>query len=159
MKKLFILLIGALMFLPISLSSCSGDDDNDNEIIGSTTDLIGVWESVSGSAQIKKDGKVIANQTLNNNSSRIEFYEDGTYRFGEYYDGEWDWDYEAYEWKYVNGKIILKDEQDDYEYYENYVVVKSLTSKKLIVNVIEKYIEDGSSYEMNSTVEFRKISN
>lgn len=145
------------MFLPISLSSCSGDDDNDNEIIGSTTDLIGVWESVSAVAQLKKDGKVIANESLKDNSTRIEFYEDGTYRFGEYYDGEWDWDYETYEWKYLNGKIILEEEQDDENY--NYVVVKSLTSKKLIANVIEKYIEDGISYEMNATVEYRKISN
>lgn len=139
------------MLMPISFTSCSDDDDE----IGSVSELVGTWEIVSRTYQWKEDGKVVDEETDNENDRRITFNEDGTYQVSEYYN-KWYWD-EAGTWSYENGKLTIRSTYEGESWSET-ATVKELTSSKLVLEYIDKYTEDGTSYEDYELSEYRKIS-
>lgn len=153
MKKInFLWLISILMLIPISFTSCSDDDDE----IGSASELVGTWEIVSRTYQQKEGGKVIEEGTENDNDSRVTFNEDGTCKVAEYYNNKWDWD-QSGTWSYKNGKITIRITDED-ESWSRTATVKELTSSKLVFEYINKYTKDGTSYEDYELKEYRKIS-
>lgn len=155
MKKInFLWLVGIFMLLPISLVSCSDDDE---ESVGNKSDLVGTWESVSCTYQWKEDGVIVEEGTDSDNDMRIKFNEDGTYASAEYYNNKWNWEEEG-AWNYKNGKITIRSTYDGETYSETFTV-KTLTSSKLVVEFIDRYTEDGTSYEDYALWEYRKISN
>lgn len=154
MKKInFLWLVGIFMLLPICLVSCSDDDE---EGVGNKSDLVGTWESVSCTYQWKEDGVIVEEGTDSDNDMRIKFNEDGTYASAEYYNNKWDWEEEG-TWNYKNGKITIRYE-DEGESYSESATVKALTSSKLVIEYIDRYTEDGISYEDYALWEYRKIS-
>ena len=88
----------------------------------------------------------------------IKFNADGTYETNEYdyYNNKWwGWDVTG-TWSYKNGKLtccIIEDEI----YYET-ITVKELTSSKVVVEGVDKYTENGKSYEEYYLEEYHKIS-
>ncbi len=151
MRKInFLWLIGLLLLMPLGFTSCSNDDDE----VGSASLLVGTWEIVSRTYQWKEDGKVVEEGSEHDNNSRITINEDGTYKVAEYYNGRWNWD-EAGTWSYKNGKIMIRS---TYEGFSRTVTVKELTSSQSLLEYIDKYIEDGISYEYYELSEYRKIS-
>lgn len=154
MKKIiFLWLVSILMLLPISFVSCSDDDE---EGVGSTSELVGTWEIVSRTYQWKEDGKIMEEGTENDSDTRITFSEDGTCKAAEYYNNKWNWD-ETGTWSYKNGKITIRSTYEGESYSET-ATVKELTSSKLVLEYIDKYTEDGTSYEDYELSEYRKIS-
>lgn len=141
-----------LAIMVLSFSACSNDEE---ENVGSTSDLIGTWEIVSYTYQWKEDGKVVEEGIDNENDERITFYEDGTFEGAEYYDGKWNRS-EQGTWSYKNGRITVWGTYEGGS--SESVTVKELTSSKLVVEYIDKYTEDGISYEDYGLTEYRKIS-
>lgn len=88
----------------------------------------------------------------------IKFNTDGTYETNEYdyYNNKWwGWDVTG-TWSYKNGKLtccIIEDEI----YYET-ITVKELTSSKVVFEGVDKYTENGKSYEEYYLEEYHKIS-
>lgn len=148
----FLWLISILMLFPFSLVSCSDDDDEGS--VGSTSELIGTWESVSRTYQWKEDGEIIDEGVENDSDIRVIFNEDGTCRMAEYYNGTWHWE-DGGVWSYKNGKITIIGSGGD---ERESATVKELTSSKLVLEFHDKYMEDGISYEDYGLVEYRKIS-
>ncbi len=148
--KFYINCLLAIMFL--GFSACS-DDDEDG--VGSASELVGTWEKVSCTYQWKENGKVVDEETDNENDRRITFNEDGTYQVSEYYN-KWYWD-DAGMWSYKNGKLTIRSTYEG-ENWSGTATVKELTSSKLVFEYINKYTEDGTSYEDYELSEYRKIS-
>ena len=148
--------IAVILFalLSVTFTSCSDDDDDS----GSASDLVGTWQRVSTTFQQKVNGKITEEYTNNDNNFMIKFNADGTYETNEYdyYNNKWwGWD-ETGTWSYKNGKLtccIIDDEI----YYET-ITVKELTSSKVVVEGVDKYTENGKSYEEYYLEEYHKIS-
>lgn len=152
MKKInFLWLVIILTLLPISFVSCSDDDE---EGVGSTSELVGTWEIVSHTYQWKEDGIIIEEGTENDSNTRITFNEDGTCKGAEFYNDKWNWDWNG-TWSYKNGKLSIAYPDSETET----ATVKELTSSKLVLEYIDKYTEDGTSYEDYEHSEYHKISN
>ena len=94
--------------------------------------------------------------TENDSDTRITFSEDGTCKTAEYYNNKWNWD-ETGTWSYKNGEITIRITYEGESYSET-ATVKELTSSKLVLEYIDKYTEDGTSYEDYELSEYRKIS-
>lgn len=150
MKKLNLLwLMGIMMLLPICFTSCSDDDD---EVPGSSSSLIGKWEIIYNKYQYKEDGKIIEQGEGEASGIGLIFHENGTCEHGEYYSGRWHWENMG-TWIYKNGKISVTDGG-----YTETVTVKKLTDSSLIVELFDKYTEDGVACEDYEYSEYRKIS-
>lgn len=139
--------------MTFSFSACSDDDDDS---VGSTSDLVGTWEIVSYSYQWKEDGEVVDEGTSNDHDSRIVFNENGTCKDAEFYSGEWHWNNEG-TWNYKNGKLTIKSTYEG-ETEITTATVKELTQSKLVVEAVDKYTEDGTVYEDWTLQEYRKVS-
>ncbi len=151
MKKInFLWLVSILMLLPIGFVSCSDDDD---EGVGSASDLVGTWEMTLNVWYEKKNGEIVDEGTDDEGGLRIIFKEDGTYMAGEYSDGNWDWE-GPYSWSYKDGKVTSIDEYGE----SSTVTLKELTSSKVVWEGYEKYTEEGDVYEYYDRYEYRKIS-
>ena len=135
-------------------TACSDDDDDS----GSASDLVGTWQRVYTTFQQKVNGKITEEDTNNENDFMIKFNADGTYETNEYdyYNNKWwGWDVTG-TWSYKNGKLtccIIEDEI----YYET-ITVKELTSSKVVFEGVDKYTENGKSYEEYYLEEYHKIS-
>lgn len=152
-KNKFLWLTAILMLLSVSFVACSDDEE---ESVGSVSELVGTWESVSYTYWWKENGNIVEEGTERESNIRVAFYEDGTCNSAEYYNGRWNWD-EAGTWSYKNGKITIKRTFGGESYSET-STVKELTSSKLVIEYIDKYTEDGISYEDYELSEYRKIS-
>ena len=158
MKKLnYLWMLGLLMFAAVNFSACSSDDD---EGPGSSSELVGLWESVSDKGWEKVNGK-IDYEWDDNGEFRLRFNSDGTYNEYEYDNGEWELDLnDTGTWEYKNGKIYCTfyDEYEDYT-YTNFVTVKELTSSRLVIETYFKETdEDGDVWEIYSLQEYKKVS-
>ena len=150
MKKInFLWLMGILMVLPVSFVSCSDDDEG----VGSASDLVGTWEMTLNVWYEKKNGEIVDEGTYDEGGLRIIFKEDGTYMSSEEDDGNWDLE-ERGSWSYKNGKLTATDEYGESET----VTLKELTSSKLVWEEYEKYTEGGDVYEYYDMYEYHKIS-
>lgn len=141
MKKINILwLISILMLLPISLVSCSDDDE---EGVGSASELVGTWECTYDYYYEKMNGKILYEEENDDIGHRIKFNADGTC----YSDGE------LANWSYKDGAIHIKS-SEGVEYYP----VKNLTSTELTIEAYEKFKEDGDTYEYYQKMIYKKNS-
>lgn len=150
MKKTnFLYLLG--LIITLSLSACSDDDEN----IGSPNDLIGTWQSGTGSGWIKENGKIIEEWTDEAiDELRVTFYEDGTFASYEYYNGKWEGELEG-TWTYKNGKIYTYDFEGN---LDDCMTVKSISSSSFVVEVYEKGTEGSITYEYYECGTYHKIS-
>ncbi|MGN1375826.1 MAG: hypothetical protein ACI4V5_04645 [Prevotella sp.] len=146
--------IAVILFalLSVTFTSCSDDDDDS----GSASDLVGTWERVSLTFQQKVNGIVTEEYTTNNIKFMTKFNADGSYETAEYYNNKWSWDVTG-TWSYKNGKITCCIIEEDDIYYVT-STVKELTSSKFVVEGVDKYTENGKSYEEYYLEEYRKIS-
>ena len=152
MKKLnYLWMLGLLMFAAVNFSACSSDDD---DAPGSSSELVGLWESVSFEGWEKEDGEIVYEWEDDDDEARVKLNSDGTFVTYEYYSGEWDL-CDTGTWEYKNGKIYTTFDDEEYEEEATEVAtVKELTSTRL---VIEEYEKDGS-YEYWGKSVYRKIS-
>ena len=153
MKKInFLWLVSILMLLPIGFVSCSDDDD---EGVGSASDLVGTWEVTHNVWYEKENGVKKDGDTDDDKGDlRIIFKEDGTYISGEKdEDGNWDWD-EPCSWSYKDGKLTSTDKYGESET----ITLKELTSSKLVWEEYEEEYVGGRTLEYYNMYEYRKIS-
>ena len=139
MKKInFLWLVSILMLLPIGFVSCSDDDDEvGSDEIGSSANLVGVWELVPDKTWVKENGEIIYD-TDEGSSIVIEFKADGT----------WNLVYEEDEgtWNYKNGVLTTSGIEDDGEIYSTRSTVKELTATKLVIEGYEEGIFEHAEY-------------
>ena len=153
MKKInFLWLMGILMVLPVSFVSCSDDDDE----VGSSADLVGVWEEVYYEWWEKENGKITYDGVDEGGEVRVEFKADGTLRDARMRNGKWDW-YDEGTWTYKNG-VLTTSVTEDGETYSESVDVKELTATKLVIEWYYKETDDGVVYEEWERTECRKVS-
>lgn len=142
MKKNNILFL-SLMLLVVGFTSCDKDDDDK---LGSVSDLIGTWTLERVYGYEKENGKITDEwDETPDHISQVIFKEEGSFYLRE--EGE-----EAFYlgiWSYKNGKLYC-----EYEDYEEVVTVKELTPTRLVVNSSTKEDE----YESNITQIFSKGS-
>lgn len=148
-KIKFLFLLGLLSVMTFSFSACSNDDGK----IGSESDLIGTWESVSFYYLSKEDGEIVDEGRETDNSQRIKFNADGTCEVSENNNGQWNKRGQG-TWVYKKGELTIKDGSGETESGN----VKELTSSKLVVESIDKYTDDGVDCEDIGEIEYRKIS-
>ncbi|WP_298073529.1 lipocalin family protein [uncultured Bacteroides sp.] len=156
MKKFKLLfLLGLLSVMALSISACSDDDEG----VGSASDLVGVWELVSYEYWEKEDGEITYERVENDRDERIEFKADGTWREAWMYNGKWDWfdEEEGDTWNYKNGTIIRSFIEDGRICSDEFHV-KELTATNLVVEWYEKETYDGVVYEEWERYEYRKVS-
>lgn len=117
-------------------TSCSDDDDN----LGSSAELVGIWESVFSEGWEIYNGKK-KEWSENDNTSRIVFNKDNTMK-GFYKSGNtWEQDYIG-TWEYKGGKIYATISDPEYPEEDDsdleIVKVLELTSSKLVIETIEE---------------------
>lgn len=145
MKKInFLWLVGIFMLLPISLVSCSDDDE---EGVGNKSDLIGLWEPIHIEGYEIYDGeKETWNEDLNEVDRggyyQLEFLDGGIFYSYSYENG---WEKDVEDGKYrLNGKrLVLRDDPDEEEYE---MTIVSLTKTTLVLEGKESY-DDEEYYE------------
>lgn len=133
----------------VGLASCSDDDEG-----GSTSDLVGTWQSVRWEEYEKVDGKIVYEDSRNDDSSKMTFHADGTYDLYEYTGKQWE-SSESGVWKYKGGKLYLSSDGYDYDDDAN---VASLSSTQLVLDFLEIYTEDGEKHEWYYKEVYKKIS-
>ena len=146
MKKInfYGLLLMLALVTTLGFASCSSDDDSGNEAT-SETSLIGTWTAVKGEFVLKEDGNVVQNFTDTELHTTFVFNSDGTFECVP--GGRWT----------LDGSELTLDYSTSYEAdYEHYNV--AFEGGKLVLSQIEKYEEDGHSYERNVRCIFTKIN-
>ena len=159
MKRLSIWNMLLIMMCSMTLVACSSDDD---EATGNTSDLIGLWEEIYTMGWEKENGNIEYEYEHNyeedgTQGARIEFKADGTYIQYDEENGEWEADIIG-TWEYKGNKIYVSyyDEYDETEYTQ-YVVVKELTSSRLVVESSAQDTFEGTLYEAYSYSINRKV--
>ena len=144
------------MFAAVNFSACSSDDDDAS---GSSSELVGLWESVSFEVWEKEDGEIVYEyewEDGDGGGDRVKLNSNGTFVTYEYYNYSGKWVLcDTGTWEYKNGKIYMTFDYGEYEEEVTEVAtVKELTSTRL---VIEAYEKDGY-YEYWGKSVYRKIS-
>jgi hypothetical protein len=148
MRKINLLwLIGIFMLIPISFTSCSGDEDKEKEESGSTSMLLGTWEYVYSYSLIKENGVIYDEETLYE-PIKWRFNADGTFETNDYDDG---WENDG-TWSYKKGELTMIGDKGKATY------PVTLTKSKLVLEATTEYTEDGNFYEVYNLLELRKIS-
>ena len=163
MKKLnYLWMLGLLMFAAVNFSACSSSDDEE-KVLGSSSELVGLWESVSMEGWTKLNGEIYDGVEMENEKVRIKFNADGTWIGYEFNEGEWETDSTG-SWDYENGKLYLTEEQeedseeDDEAFVSvDYLTVKELTSSRLVLEVSLKEDYAGMVYEVYACFTMKKI--
>ena len=141
MKKLnYLWMLGLLLFTVVNISACSSDDD---EGPGSASELVGLWEQISHKGWEKANGEIEYEWDENENDSRVQFNLDGTWEDFEYYEGEWDL-CDTGTWEYKGGKLYMTYDDED---YVGIFTVKELTSSRLVMEIYEKEVSEGETFE------------
>jgi len=143
MKKLF--LIVAAMFVAVSFSACSDDDDKDvnpNQIIG-TWQIIEIHENDSYSDEIWPTESDYYTYTFNENGTAILKWHDGSN--------------EEYNYNYsINGNVLTMNEKNETEPMTYIFQIKELTKSRLVLFEHEVNPDDENDvYE--ATLTFKKI--
>ena len=157
MKQLHsILALLLLMICSMNFTACSDDD----EAPGNTSDLIGLWEEIYNKGWEKENGKIdyeYEYEYEEGEGGRIEFKSDGTYIEYDAYDGDWEVDMIG-TWEYQGNKIyVTYYDEDDEKEYTQHIVVKELTSSRLVVEASEQETYNGTLYEVYAYSINRKI--
>lgn len=145
---IFMTAICLLSVMALSFSGCSDDD----EVSMSNSDLVGTWQLVRYHYQWKENGKVVEEGDEEDDSVMLRFEEDKTCYSAEHYNGKWNWSHKG-SWNYKGGKIEVFANGES-----EFATVKTLTSSKLIIESVDKYTEDGISYEDYALEEYRKVN-
>lgn len=159
MKKLF--LIVAALFVAVSSSACSDDDDknvNPNQIVGTwqITRAVG-YEIVPGEGKIGKDITYPIDDVNDDYGLYFTytFNENGTGRYKSYHyydnnelDSNW-----SIEYKISNNQLLIYEEPEEGNLTSVYDI-KELTKNKLVL--FEK-IDDNDGYKAEITTTFKKI--
>ena len=143
MKKLFPIV--AAMFVAVSFSACSDDDDKDvnpNQIIG-TWQIIEIHENDSYSDEIWPTESDYYTYTFNENGTAILKWHDGSN--------------EEYNYNYsINGNVLTMNEKNETEPMTYIFQIKELTKSRLVLFEHEVNPDDENDvYE--ATLTFKKI--
>ena len=144
MKKIFTKLL-VLLVVVASGMVLTGCEKNNQK------NLIGRWKLVSHDVEYKNGGDVEKNTVPLQYSMIWEFTADGTAIQTMEEEGEIDTATASY--TFGNNIITTNDDGDVMQ-----MVVKELTSKKLVVERSESEIEDGIRYTITTTLTFEKMN-
>ena len=160
MKKIsFFWLVSILMLLPICFVSCSDDDE---ESVGSASNLIGLWDPVHAEGYEIYDGKKDTwNENINAESegsdyARVEFFEDGTCTRYIYYKGSWVVDDDGEGVYQVKGNKLYIVSVGDADEDDSSTIVK-LTSNQLIIERRDIWKNGDEVEEYYEKITSRKI--
>jgi hypothetical protein len=149
MKTKIFYWLGCLL-LTLMFTSCSDDDG-----VGSGENLVGTWEIIHDEGWERVDGVTNSEWDDYDNYLRLLFEEDKTFVMQEYYGNRWH--KELYgTWSLKSGKLKLysEDSEDEPEVY----TVKTLNATTLIIEMSDKYKEDGETWEEFNRLTFTRIS-
>ena len=161
MKKLnYLWMLGLLMFAAVNFGACSSDGD---DAPSSSSELVGLWESVSVEGWTKLNGEIYDGVEVENEKVRIKFNADGTWVGYEFNEGEWEADSTG-TWDYKNGKLYITEEQEEEGEEDDeaivsvdYLTVKELTSSSLVLEVSLEDNYAGMLYEFYVCLTMKKI--
>jgi hypothetical protein len=144
-------LIAIISAMLMGLPACS--DDNE---VSSKADLIGIWQEYYESYWEKENGEKINEYecTYDDDSFawRFTFYEDGKYKNQEYSYGSWD-DYWG-KWTMESNTIYFDEGTED----EATVTIKTLNKNTLIIELYEKEVYSGTTYEWYSLQKYHRVT-
>lgn len=141
----------AIVLVSFSVYSCSDDDDDS---VGSREMLVGRWQGITYTNIEYENGKEIHKNVEDLNTSTYkyveEFKEDGTWIEEENFNGQ----IKQYKgkWSYSGNKLTTVDSDGDKEIS---TVVK-MTDTELVLEVRDKYKEDGETYEEYEQTVFKR---
>lgn len=145
----------------MGFSSCSDDDESDF----SSSALVGTWEGVTVDWCYKQNGVVVDEEDEGEgediSDERWKFNADGTALQGYKYSGadSWEWDDEPCQWKLEGNKLIIMDDPaggiDD---WEESATIKELSANRLVVELHDKYTDDGVVYEDYERQVYRRVN-
>lgn len=149
MKKInYLWLFGLLSVMVLAGVACSGDDEGP----GSSTDVVGTWQLVSGYYIEKENGKITSEEENDgSNNERYVFTAEG--EFESYINGRLS---DEGTWTYKDGKIRVTFNDEDDTYTESLKVLE-LTSTSLTVEYSEIEKEGGTTYEYYAKETYRKV--
>ena len=152
MKKIFTKLLVLLVAVAsgMALTGCGKDNPQNNEP-ENAQDLIGKWKLVSYDVEYKNGNDVEKNTVPLLYSLIWEFTDDGKVIQTMEEEGEIDTATASY--TFGNNIITTNDDGDVMQ-----MVVKELTSKKLVIEKSESEIEDGIRYTITTTLTFEKMN-
>ncbi len=137
--------------LGMSFASCSDDDDE----VGSASDVVGTWILTTSSGWTKEDGKIVDEwENEARNDERTVFNPDGSFESYELSDGQWEIS-AAGTWLYKDGKLNTYD--SDGELLIS-MTVKSVTATHAELEYYVKVYEDNHVYETYECMTYRKAN-
>ena len=151
MKKLHFSLMAILfaLFSKMNLKACSSDDDDAPSQDDIKTNCIGMWQTthISGWDYDEDDNLIKVDQDVPiEDSDRILFKGDGTYKWYLYYAGEWhSTSSTPYKYEVAGNKIILYDHRGDVD------ITYTVVSYKNDTVVLEVTLEEGPQYKQRIT--------
>lgn len=151
MKTKFFYWLGCL-FLALAFVSCSSDDDE----VGSSDSLVGSWKPVDQQGWEKENGEIVdewsGTDSVDENSI-FTFYENGTGVLSITYE-DFDYTYNVnFTWKKSSNKLTCTVNGES-----TTSTIKTLNSTTLIIEVNDKYTEDGVTYEEYSISTYRRLN-
>ena len=151
MKKInYLWLFGLLSIMALGFAACSDDDD---EGLGSSTDLVGPWKLVNGYYVEKKNGTVISEEEDDgSDDERFIFMADGGFK--SYINGRLSDDGT---WTYKSGNIHIMFNDEYEEEYEDAKVLE-LTKTTLTIEYSETEKAGGTTYEYYAKETYRKVT-
>lgn len=151
MKKLHSSFVAVLfaLFAMMSFTACSSDDDgpSSEEI---KENIVGMWQVIHVSGWDYDDTEdenliKVDMDVPEEDSERVSFNEDGTYKYYWYSNNSWHPESSSYKYGVSGNKIILYDYDGDIE--DTYTVI----SIKNNIVVLEVTLEEGPQYKQRIT--------
>lgn len=140
MKKLF--LIVAALFVAVSFSACSDDDDNKNALIVGTWMIIECQESHSEPDHIWPTDNNYYTYTFNDNGTLILKWYDGSN--------------EVYNYTYsIKGDMLTMEEKNRIEPVTHIYQIKELTKSRLVL--FSHWVNDKNNVYEEETLTYKKI--
>uniref|UniRef100_UPI003FED3D68 lipocalin family protein n=1 Tax=Prevotella sp. TaxID=59823 RepID=UPI003FED3D68 len=153
MKKLHFSLMAILfaLFSMVSFTACSSSDDDDAPSQDDIkTNCIGMWQTTHisgwGYDDTEDENLIKVDKDIpEEDSERILFKGDGTYKWYWYYNNGWQPGSSAYTYEVSGNKIILYDDRGDID------ITYTVVSFKNNTVVLEVTLEEGPQYKQRIT--------
>ena len=152
MKKLYFVFMAILfaLFSMVSFTACSSDDDDAPSQDDIKTNCIGMWQTthISGWDYDDTDDEnliKVDQDVPEGEADRILFKGDGTYKWYENVDGNWQSSDYTCKYEVSGNKIILYDDRGDMD------ITYTVVSFKNDTVVLEVTLDEGPQYKQRIT--------
>lgn len=129
--------------------------------------MVGTWEGVTADWCYKQNGVVVDEEDEGEgediSDERWIFNADGTALSGHKYSGtdSWEWNSVLCRWKLEGNKLIIMDDpasDSDIDDWEASATIKELSANRLVLEIHDKYTDDGVVYEDYERQVYRRVN-